>query len=129
MVRNLKMIAPKSILVVDDEPMVANTLRLLLRMKGHQVELADDGEKALALYEKGKFDLVVTDFSMPGMDGLELARVIRERVPEQPIIMISAYADAVTSDEKRRLNIDAVLGKPFSVQQLQDALISVFPGG
>jgi CheY-like chemotaxis protein len=128
MVINLKTVAPKSILVVDDEPVVADTIRLLLMINRHRVEVAEDGEKALALHEKGKYDLVIVDLALPGMDGLELARRIRVRNPQQPIIMITAHKETVTND-KRKANIDAILGKPFSPQQLQEVLVEVFPGG
>jgi CheY-like chemotaxis protein len=126
---NQKTITPKSILVVDDQPLVAKTLRLLLTTHRHKVEVAEDGEKALAAYEKGKYDLVITCFSTPRIDGLELARSIKERVPHQPIIMTAAYVESVTKREEKESNIDAVLGTPFSARQLQEALVAVFPGG
>jgi CheY-like chemotaxis protein len=125
----LDSITPKSILVVDDEPLVADTLRLLLGMDNHRVELASDGETALARYEGGRFDLVITDLLMPGMDGLELARLIKARVPEQRILLATGHLEAVSNNEKMRQNIDGLLGKPFSQEELREALKAVFPGG
>jgi CheY-like chemotaxis protein len=122
-------IAPKSILVVDDEPSVVESLRLLLRIKRHQVEVAEDGEQALAMYAKGKYDLVITDCAMPEMNGVELARLIRERVPEQPILMITAYKETVTRYEKWQSCIDGMVAKPFSLEELQEALAKIFPDG
>jgi two-component system OmpR family response regulator/two-component system alkaline phosphatase synthesis response regulator PhoP len=123
----LDSITPKSILVVDDEPLVADTLRLLLRMDNHRVELASDGETALARYEEGQFDLVITDLLMPGMDGLELARLIKARVPEQRILLATGHLEAVSNNEKMRQNIDGLLAKPFSPEELREALKAVSP--
>src|SRR5262249_691692 len=121
------MISPKSILVVEDDPSVADSLRLLLTIDRHQVEVVNDGEKALARYDEGKYDLVITDFSMPGIDGLDLAGLIKARAPEQPVLLITAHGETVSSTEKARLErIDVMLAKPFSQQQLQEALRSVF---
>jgi CheY-like chemotaxis protein len=126
----LSTIAPKSILVVDDDPSVAKSLKVLLRVNKHQVEVANDGETALAKHEGGGHDLVITDFVMPGIDGLELARLIKARVPHQPILMITGYLEAVSNEEKARLqHVDGLLGKPFTQSQLHEALSAVFPQG
>jgi len=109
--------------------MVANTLRMVLMVNRHRVEIVESGESAMALYAEGKYDLVITDFLMSGMDGLELARLIKERVPQQPIVVVTAHAETVSKDDRRRLHIEAVLEKPFSVEQLQEVLAAIFPGG
>ncbi|MDB6063944.1 MAG: putative Histidine kinase [Pedosphaera sp.] len=126
-VRNLKSIPPKRILIVDDEPQVANTIRLLLEMGGHTIEIAEDAERALAIYEPAKFDLVITDLSLPKMNGLDLARALRTLVATQPIILITAYAESIARDKERLANVNFLMGKPFSIEQLQDALTSIFP--
>jgi len=125
----LNAVAPKSILVADDEPLVADTLRLLLKMDKHRVELARDGETALAKYEDGRFDLVITDLVMPGMDGLELASLIKALVPEQRILLATGHLEAVSDNEKMRQNIDGLLGKPFPPEELREAIKAVFPHG
>jgi CheY-like chemotaxis protein len=116
---------PLRILVVDDEPMVASTIKLVLEFKGHQVDVAEDGETAVTLFEPGKYGLVITDLKLHAMDGLDLAREIRKRASSQPIILLTAYAESIKGDKSRLANVDCVVGKPFSVQQLQDALSSV----
>jgi DNA-binding response OmpR family regulator len=113
-------------LVVEDEPLVAQTLRRVLAVEGHQVEIAGDGEQALAIFEKGDHDLVITDFKLPKMDGLELAKVIKERVPSRPIILITAHAEALRGLGKVS-NVDILLGKPFSLVELQGVLKKIFP--
>jgi CheY-like chemotaxis protein len=77
------------ILVVDDDPAVQLTIRLLLERAGHSVDVAGDGRKGLAKFEDGDFDLLCLDVFMPGMDGLETMRHIHQRRPRTPIIVIS----------------------------------------
>jgi DNA-binding response OmpR family regulator len=116
---------PLRILVVDDEPMVASTIKLVLEFKGHQVDVAEDAETAVRVFEPGKYGLVITDLKLVAMDGLELARQLRQRAAAQPIILLTAYAETIKGDKSRLAHVDCVVGKPFSVQQLQDALTNV----
>jgi CheY-like chemotaxis protein len=77
------------ILVVDDDPAVQMTIRLLLERAGHSVEVAGDGHKGLVAFEHGDFDLLFLDIFMPGMDGLETMRHILRQQPAIPIVVIS----------------------------------------
>jgi CheY-like chemotaxis protein len=77
------------ILVVDDDPAVRMTISLLLERAGHSVVAAGDGQKGIAAFETGDFDLLFLDIFMPGMDGLETMRHIHRRQPALPIIVIS----------------------------------------
>ncbi len=119
-------IPPKRILVVDDEPAVADTIRMVLAFRGHKVEVADSAEAALNVFAAGKYDLVITDLSLPKMDGLNLAGAIKERAPKQPIILVTAYAESIQGDKERLAKIDFLMGKPFSLEQLQEGLVKVF---
>jgi len=111
------------ILVVDDEPSVGNAVKLLLQSDGHQVEATYSVRDALARFEQGRYDLVITDFAMPEMKGDQLAAAIRMRVPEQPVIMITAFPGAVPPSA----NVDHIVGKPFRLQHLRDAITKVMP--
>jgi CheY-like chemotaxis protein len=77
------------ILVVDDDAAVQATVRLLLERAGHNVVTAGDGRKGLASIESGDFDLLFLDIFMPGMDGFETMRMVRQLRPLIPIIVIS----------------------------------------
>ena len=77
------------ILVVDDDPAVQMTIRLLLERAGHSVVVAGDGHKGLAAFESGDFDLLFLDIFMPGMDGLETMRHVQRLRPTVPIVVIS----------------------------------------
>jgi CheY-like chemotaxis protein len=77
------------ILIVDDDSAVQMTIRLLLERAGHSVVVAGDGRKGLAVFEAGDFDLLFLDIFMPGMDGLEIMRLIHQKRPLTPIVVIS----------------------------------------
>lgn len=110
---------------MEDDLVLAQTVRVALALEGHSVEVAGDGEQALALFETGQYELVVTDFQLPKMDGLELAQAIKERAPWCPIILITAYAETVLHTGTVS-NVDIVLGKPFSRAQLAAAMRKIF---
>lgn len=121
-----------NILIVDDDAAVQITIRLLLERAGHQVTVAGDGHKGLALFEADPFDLLFLDIFMPGMDGLETMRHIRARAPAIPIIVISgrsaapdAYAEPDFLKMATKLGAVASLQKPFR----PDALLAAVDAG
>jgi CheY-like chemotaxis protein len=116
----------KSMLIVDDQRMVSDALRMILTFDGYEVQSAENGREALTIFEIGKFDLVFTDFEMPEMNGHELASIIKARDPRQPIIMVTAYADMV-SDMTPVPQVDLVIGKPWSMDELRAAISKVLP--
>lgn len=81
----------KNILVVDDNELLCRLACDILRMEGYRAVPATDAAQALEAFEKEEFDLLVTDFHMPGMNGLELARAIRDKDPQFPVIVMTAY--------------------------------------
>lgn len=117
----------KRILVVDDEPFVCDAVKMMLAFDGHEVVTANDGREALSIFEKGKFDLVITDFAMPGMKGDELASAIKSRAPGQPVVMITAYAEMLQSSGKRMPGVDFLISKPFLLEHLREAISTVLP--
>ena len=98
---------------------------MLLEYDGHAVQTVDGGEAALALFEPGKFDLVITDYSMQDMKGDKLAMLIRQREADQAIIMATALAGEASDFEQLTVNVDAVLSKPFSLTELREAVALV----
>ncbi|MEM7159195.1 MAG: sigma-54 dependent transcriptional regulator [Myxococcota bacterium] len=107
------------ILVVDDEPSMREFLAICLRRAGHSVDAAPGGEQALAYLEQHPVDLVITDLTMPGMDGMELLRKLSTR-PEPPlVIMITAFATTDTAVEAMKLGAYDYLTKPFKVDEIQ----------
>ena len=120
---------PRRILVVDDEPFVCDAVKMMLAFDGHDVQTATSGQQALAIYDQEKFDLVITDFSMPTMKGDELAAAIKARNPRQPIVMITAYAEMLQSSGNPLKGVDFVLGKPFFLDDLRKAVAKAVTAG
>jgi CheY-like chemotaxis protein len=117
----------RRILVVDDEPFVCDAVKMMLNFDGHVVETANNGKDALAMLETAKFDLVITDFSMPAMKGDELAAIIKARCPGQPVVMITAYAEMLQSSGNPLKGVDFVISKPFLLENLREAIAKVTP--
>lgn len=110
------------ILLVDDDGDVRTILKLLLNMEQHDVTEACDGREALDFFNSGQFDLVITDYVMPGMSGIELAQEIKNRRPNLPVIMITANADLLPDPMP---GVDLLLPKPFQIAALRDSIRSV----
>src|SRR5580692_8217737 len=105
------------ILVVDDEPQITRVLRTSLQSNGHEVTVAQDGADALAKFMKAEPELVITDLAMPGMDGIELTREIRER-SQVPIIVLSVRGNDDSKVAALDEGADDYVTKPFSIQEL-----------
>ena len=119
-------VPPKHVLVVEDEALATQTIRAVLAADGHTVETAETAERALAMFQAGAFDLIITDFKLAEMDGLELAEAVKKDSPATPIILITAYAEKLGGTLGKVSNIDILLRKPFSMAELQAAVNSVF---
>jgi len=115
----------KRILVVDDEPFVCDAVKMMLNFDGHVVQTASSAKDALAMFEEGKFDLIITDFAMPTMKGDELAAAIKARSPNQPVVMITAYAEMLQASGKNMPGVDLVISKPFLLENLRAAIAKV----
>ncbi|MCX8089813.1 MAG: response regulator [Verrucomicrobiae bacterium] len=118
-------IAPKHILVVDDEPIVCDAVKMMLEFDGHHIETAHGAEQALALFEKSDFDVVITDYSMPGMKGNELAARCKTLKPGQPVVMITAYAEMLAAEQIPLDAVDHLISKPFLLEDLRAAIAKV----
>lgn len=101
------------VLVVDDEPIVGELLKEALNMFGHSVQVGLSGEEALKLMEQTHFDMVFTDYRMPGMLGDALAQAIKARCPEIPVILISG-----SPPDSLPPCVDSMLLKPFRLHEL-----------
>ena len=115
----------KKILVVDDEPLVCEAIGMVLAFDGFEVIAAGDAKEALAIFEPGKYDLVITDYTMPGMKGDELARTIKAKSPRQPVIMVTAHAEMLLATVPPLAGVDDVVSKPFQFEDLRAAIQKV----
>jgi len=105
------------ILIVDDERQITRVLRTSLQSHGYEVDVAQDGLEALRLFEQGSPDLVVTDLSMPNMDGVELTRALR-KLGDTPIIVLSVREQDVHKVMALDSGADDYVTKPFSMPEL-----------
>jgi CheY-like chemotaxis protein len=112
----------KRILVVDDDPLVCQSIGMMLAVDGHQIETAANGQQALALFEVGKFDVILTDYEMPIMKGDRLAAAIKALAPNQAIGMVTGYAETMQSLGGSLPGVDLVLLKPFGLDALRQAV-------
>lgn len=113
------------ILVVDDEPGIVKFVGASLRAEGYQPVVAGNGQEALRALEETMPDLVVLDIRMPGMDGFEVCRRVREW-SQVPIIMLSASGDVGDKVKCLDLGADDYLTKPFSLEELMARVRAVF---
>lgn len=108
------------ILIADDDPLILSLLRDILRPVGYQVVEAANGNQALNQLRQRKVDLIIADLMMPGMDGLELIRIVRKEFPEIFIIAISGGFGEQFLPIAEVLGSQAILPKPFKVDRVKE---------
>jgi DNA-binding NtrC family response regulator len=104
----------KAILIVEDDPTVGESLRLLLKKKGYTIALAPNGKEALRLFRQGNVDLVITDVVMPKMDGIELLETVKSLRPEVEVIVISAQGTVEKAVQAMKLGAFDFIEKPIN---------------
>jgi DNA-binding response OmpR family regulator len=110
------------VLVVEDDATVRDVLTTLLGFDGFEVESVDDGAKGLELAETMQPDVVLLDVVLPGMNGLEVCRSLRKRVPTARVVMLTGRGTAEDELDGVSAGADAYLRKPFSSLELLDAM-------
>ncbi len=119
----------ETILIVDDEKNYLVVLGAFLSEEGYETLTADNGHQALEIVESTDLDLVLTDMSMPGMDGIELLGRIKEKVPELPVVMMTAYGTVEKAVEAMQLGAFNFIQKPFqneTLKQIVDKAVSTY---
>lgn len=106
----------ENILIVEDEPALQETLAYNLNRQGYQVEIVGDGMAAIAAIRKNHPDLVVLDIMLPGLDGFEVCRILRQEI-NTPILMLTARDDEIDRVIGLEIGADDYLTKPFSMRE------------
>jgi len=106
------------ILAVDDEPVIGESIACLLEAPHRQIAVAANGQDALALVAKKKFDVVITDHRMPQSGGLDLVRKLRRRNYEGKIVVLSGHLSSDNIGVYEELDVDEVVGKPLNAEDL-----------
>jgi PAS domain S-box-containing protein len=114
-----------SILVVDDESAVRETLAEMLQVMGHRVFLAESGQIALQTLNSNHCDLVFTDLAMPEMDGWETTREIRKRWPEMNVVLVTGYGTGTLPPAGEDRLVNGIIGKPFEFSQISETITNI----
>ncbi|HLF58883.1 MAG TPA: response regulator [Alphaproteobacteria bacterium] len=107
-----------TILLAEDDQSMRRFLKRALEKAGHEVLAVGDGLEALEAFEPGRFNLLLADIVMPGMDGIELARRARDTCPELPVMFITGFAAVALRARKTLPGETRVLAKPFHLRDL-----------
>ena len=110
------------IMVIDDEKIVGDMAKLSLEQEGYTVETFLNGESALDRLGKQKFDVVVTDLKMKGIDGMEILRTVKRLYPDTKVIMITAFANLDTAIEALRGDVHDFFPKPVKIKELKASI-------
>jgi signal transduction histidine kinase len=113
------------ILVVDDQEIICELIAEYLKGDGHHAATAVDSGEALAVFAQQGFDLVITDQSMPGMNGVQLAAAIKELAPGTPVILLTGFGEEMLALGESPGGVDLVLGKPVTAADLRRAVFGV----
>lgn len=108
----------ESILIVDDDASLTKVLSGELRSVGYDIQIAANGKEALEKSEKEFFELILLDWKMPGMDGLEVLKELQKKSYPGKIILMTAYADLNVAMDARRLGASDFLSKPYDLDEL-----------
>lgn len=117
-----------TVLIIDDEAPVRRVLRTALERAGHTVEEAADGVEGMKRYRTAPADLVITDMFMPDQDGIETIQLLREEFPDCRILAISGgfvVGAGGTLTDAMLFGANAILAKPFSIEQITSAVNSL----
>ena len=110
------------IMVIDDEKIVGDMAKMSLEQEGYDVETFLNGETALARLEEQKFDVVVTDLKMKGIDGMEVLRTVKRLYPDTKVIMITAFANLDAAIEALRGDVHDFFPKPVKIKELKASI-------
>ena len=114
MVENVK------ILVVDDERGVRESFEMILKIKDYEVKTFEDGESAISTLKKDVFDMAFVDYKLPGMDGIEVLKKIKEIDPNIEVIIVTAYASESSHANAITLGALEYLRKPFLMEEIYE---------
>jgi len=118
---------PRRLLIVEDHPDVAESLALILRCDDHEVRIAHDGPAALQVLKKFKPEVVLLDVGLPGMDGYEVARRMREEAPESNLTIIALSGSDQDHSQSTQAGFDTHLVKPVHPNLLRSMLAAQTP--
>jgi DNA-binding NtrC family response regulator len=112
------------ILIIDDEPIALSNMSHVLEREGYKVTACENGESGLAAMQSTEFDIVLTDLRMPGIDGMDVLRHIRESIPDLPVIMITGQATLDSAVDAMKAGAFHYIAKPFRLNEAREVVRS-----
>jgi DNA-binding response OmpR family regulator len=119
----------RQLLVVDDSHAIREVLSKTLSFWGYGVTLAGNGIEAAKLFLAGSYDLVITDLEMPMMNGWELSRLIKERSPNTPVMVVSGAYDETHWEKMNMRCVDTIILKPFKLKEIEGTVRRLLNAG
>ncbi len=113
----------KNVLVIDDEPIVLDSCRKILRQEGFDVNGAFNGREGLKKIEEDKYDAVLVDWKLPEIDGMEVLRIIKKNHPDVIVVMITGYPSVESAVKAMKLGVSDYVSKPFTPDELKETII------
>jgi DNA-binding NtrC family response regulator len=110
---------PRRILIVDDEPVLRQSMRQALQADGRRIDLAANGEEAVRLEAENGYAVIVADLMMPGLSGLDLLRALKERGSRARLILISGYPTIAAAEQAVKMGAFEFLAKPFMPAEIR----------
>jgi DNA-binding response OmpR family regulator len=126
---NIRLQRKRQLLVVDDSESIQNLLSRALAFMGYDVTLAGNGLEAASLFLTGSYDLVMTDFQMPLMNGWELSRLVKEQSPSTPVIVVTGCCDDMQCEKLNTNGVDAIIPKPFKLEEIEQTVQRLLNSG
>lgn len=115
----------KKILIVDDEFSIRVMMFKILKSDNYQIDIAENGRQAIDCIDKTSYDLIITDYSMPGINGLELMRTIRERYPDVPFLFVTGTESVRNMLKEKGVGFSL---KPFKISDLKKKVENMLSG-
>ena len=116
----------KKLLLVDDDESYLNTVKKILTKMEYAAEVAASSKEALKILEKEKFPLIITDLDMPGLDGVELCKQIKENDSKSIVYALSGYITEYDTENLEKSGFDGYLSKPAKIEVLKQAIEGAF---
>ena len=110
------------ILVMEDDTTISAALDMILTEAGYDVDVAETGEAALELFGQKEFDLIVADLKLPGINGMDVIKQVKEKKPEMQVIVITGVGTQPIAEEALELGANEFLPKPFTDDQIKTAI-------
>jgi len=109
----------KRVLVIDDQPIVTDLLVSVLERMNYKSEVASCGRDGVEMFERDRYDLVITDLGMPDISGWEVSKTIKQKNPDVPVIVITGWGIDPDPDKMKDSKVDFIINKPFQIDQLE----------